>query len=109
MLLSCDAIYDIPTTKSKRKAAFGYGKKTDLDVGKHRHNITPPPTTYNLQSFIQINKMHNKGFSPGKGRDEVAPVSYIPMEGYKMPGPGTYDPNRPRDLPYWSMRPRTCS
>ena len=53
--------------------------------------------------------MHNKGFSPGKGRDEVAPVSYIPMEPYKMPGPGTYEPRTPRERPDWSMRPRTTS
>jgi len=62
-------MYDLPTTKSRRKAAFGYGKKTDLDVGKNRHNVTPPPDTYNLNTFIQINQMHGKGFSPGKGRD----------------------------------------
>ncbi len=53
--------------------------------------------------------MHQKGFSPGKGRDEVAPVSYIPLEPYKMPGPGTYEQKTPRERPYWSMRPRTSS
>lgn len=26
--------------------------KTDLEVGKNRHNITPPPDTYNLSTFI---------------------------------------------------------
>jgi len=45
-------MYNIPTTKSRRKAGFGYGKKTDLEVGKNRHNITPPPDTYNLSTFI---------------------------------------------------------
>ena len=40
----------------KRKAAIGYGKKTDLDVGKHPHNETPPPDTYNLKSFVETNK-----------------------------------------------------
>lgn len=102
-------MYNLPTTKSNRKAGFGYGKKTDLEVGKDRHNIAPPPDTYELASFIQINKMHAKGFSPGKGREEVAPVSYIPMEPYKMPGPGTYDPQAQSDTPYWSLRPRTSS
>lgn len=102
-------MYEIPTSKSKRYAGFGYGKKTDLEVGKDRHNVTPPPDTYNLATFIEANQMHSKGFSPGKGRDEVAPVSYIPMEGYKIPGPGTYNPGRPNDVPYWSFRPRTSS
>ena len=46
-----------------------HGKKTDLDVGKDRHNIAPPPDTYNLNTFIQTNQLHGKGFSPGKGRD----------------------------------------
>lgn len=62
-------MYDLPTTKTNRKTSFGYGKKTDLDVGKNRHNIIPSPDTYNLNTFIQTNKLHNKGFSPGKGRD----------------------------------------
>ena len=57
---------------------FGYGKKTDLDIGKNRHNVVPPPDTYNLNSFVEINKMHQKGFTPRQGREEVAPVSYIP-------------------------------
>ncbi len=62
-------MYNLPTTKSKRNTGFGYGKKTDLDVGKNRHNVTPPPDNYDLAGFIQINKMAGKGFSPGKGRE----------------------------------------
>ena len=68
-------MYNLPTTKSNRKAGipivnigFGYGKKTDLDIGKDRHNVAPSPDCYNLNTFIQTNKMHNKGPSPGKGR-----------------------------------------
>lgn len=36
-------------------------------------------------------------------------MSYIPLEGLKMPGPGTHSPGKIKDSPYWSMRPRTSS
>lgn len=51
------------------KLGFGYGKKTDLEVGKHRHNVIPPSTTYDIKSFVEINKMHKKGFTPRYSRD----------------------------------------
>ena len=102
-------MYNLPTTKSKRRTSFGYGKKTDLDVGKDRHNVTPSPDTYNLHNFVETNKMREKGFSPGKGREEVAPISYIPLEPKKMPGAGTYTPKVGPDTPRWSMRPKTST
>ena len=48
-------MYDLPETKSNRKAGIGIGKKTDLDIGKDRHNVIPPPNTYDLASFIKTN------------------------------------------------------
>lgn len=48
----CDTFYNIPETKSTRKASFGYGKKTDHDVDKNRHNVIPPSNTYDLKSFV---------------------------------------------------------
>ncbi len=49
-------------------SGFGYGKKTDLDVGKHPHNINPSPDTYNLNTFVDTNKLHKSGFNISIGR-----------------------------------------
>ena len=38
--------------------------------------------------------MHQKGFTPRQGREEVAPISYIPPEPKKVPGPGNYSPKK---------------
>ncbi len=48
---------------------FGYGKKTDLDIGKNPEHIVPPPTTYNLNTFVDTNKLHKKGFTPRNSRE----------------------------------------
>jgi hypothetical protein len=80
-----------------RKAGIGYGKKTDLDYGKHPHNETPPPDRYQLNSFVETNEKMKRGFSPLYSRDvvffltqETAPMSYIDLEQAKVPGPGRY-------------------
>lgn len=62
-------MYNLPTTKSKRRTNFGFGKKTDLEYGKHRHNISPSPDAYDIKSFVDINKSHEKGTTAGKGRE----------------------------------------
>jgi len=51
---SCDSFYNIPgvANNKNRKAGIGYGKKTDLEVGQHRHNVTPSPDTYNIPTFV---------------------------------------------------------
>ena len=49
--------------------AFGYGKKTDLDVGKNPHQVTPPPDSYSIPTFAETNKKHGKGFTPRYSRD----------------------------------------
>lgn len=52
-----------------RKTSFGFGKKTDLDYGKHRHNHSPSPDNYKIDSFVESNKGHNKGSSCHLGRE----------------------------------------
>lgn len=52
-----------------RKAGLGRGKKTDLDYGKHPHQVTPSPDTYKIDSFVETNKAHNKGFTPRYSRE----------------------------------------
>jgi len=53
-------------------AGFGYGKKTDLDVGKDPHNIAPSPDTYDLASFVKTNQDHHVGFTPLFSREVLA-------------------------------------
>ena len=49
--------------------AFGIGKKTDLDVGKNPHQVTPPPNSYSIPTFADVNKKHGKGFTPRFSRE----------------------------------------
>ena len=51
-----------------RKTSFGFGKKTDLDYGKHKHNKSPSPDKYMIDSFIDYNKNHQRGSSCHIGR-----------------------------------------
>ena len=54
------------------KSRIGFGKKTDLDIGKHPHNQTPAPDNYYISSFVETNKKQNRGFSPLYSRDVTA-------------------------------------
>ena len=47
----------------------GYGKKTDLDYGKHPHNKSPSPDKYQIDTFVDFNKTHQRGSSCHIGRD----------------------------------------
>jgi hypothetical protein len=85
-----------------RKTGMGMGKKTDLDHGKHPHQETPSPDAYNIQSFVEVNKIHQKGFTPRNSREvfyffipqEIAPMSYIGFPYKYSTGPGRYDEYR---------------
>jgi hypothetical protein len=77
---------------------LGFGKKTDLDYGKHRHNITPSPDVYKIDSFVDFNATHQRGMSAHIGREVppafiqlTTPRSYIELDRIKFPGPGRYD------------------
>lgn len=50
-------------------AGFGIGKKTDLEFDKNPLHVVPPPNTYNLPTFIETNKLHEKGFTPRFSRE----------------------------------------
>ena len=65
----CDNIYELGDCKMTRKTSFGYGRKTDLDYGKHRHNKSPSPDRYQIDSFVDTNKKHVRGSSCHIGRD----------------------------------------
>ena len=51
------------------KLGFGYGKKTNLDFNKNPEHYVPPSNTYNIQSFVEINKHKQKGFTPRYSRE----------------------------------------
>jgi hypothetical protein len=57
------------TSTSILNKGFGYGKKTDLDVGKHPHNVTPSPDNYQIDSFVDTDTRHRRGMSTHIGRE----------------------------------------
>ncbi len=66
-------IYLIQNQKGKQVLniiflGFGYGKKTDLFHDKNPQHVVPPSNTYNIKSFVDINKHDNKGFTPRYSR-----------------------------------------
>jgi hypothetical protein len=77
-----------------RKAGIGFGKKTDLDVGKDPHNVAPSPDTYNLPTFVETNKLHEKGFSPLYSR-EVVGLLKIGNRAYELHRTGAKESTRP--------------
>lgn len=47
---------------------MGIGKKIDLEYGKNLGHVVPSPDTYKIPTFVDINKAHNKGFTPRNSR-----------------------------------------
>ena len=47
----CDIFYKTSSSITKRKAAFGYGIKSDFTSGKF---LTPAPNQYGIKSEIEI-------------------------------------------------------
>eukprot|EP00344_Euplotes_crassus_P010609 CAMPEP_0196999210 /NCGR_PEP_ID=MMETSP1380-20130617/4438_1 /TAXON_ID=5936 /ORGANISM="Euplotes crassus, Strain CT5" /LENGTH=256 /DNA_ID=CAMNT_0042416049 /DNA_START=124 /DNA_END=898 /DNA_ORIENTATION=- len=82
--------YNLPSTKSRRSASFGYGKRFDFT----KNNGSPPPTSYNFSS--QFKKSPNgKAYSFGIAREAYSKVF---LKGHKgpeaardIPGPGSYN------------------
>lgn len=71
--------YDINlSTNRKRKASFGYGKRTDFVMS---NQFTPAPLTYSID-FVR-NKQ-KEGFSFGANREQTANGSYIPLGRLKV-------------------------
>ena len=55
----------MPDSLSKRKVAFGYGKKSDFTSGKMK---TPAPNGYNMKSEIETKTDKKSGWSFGESR-----------------------------------------
>ncbi len=45
----CDNFYEIPSSRSRRKAGFGYGTKYDFTRGRF---MTPAPNKYDIKTEI---------------------------------------------------------
>ena len=65
ILFSCkEAFYDLPEVRSTRKAAFGYGTKSDFTKSVLAN---PSPNAYEIKSIFNAPK--KRGFSFGLSRD----------------------------------------
>lgn len=80
--------YDIPDTKSKRSASFGFGKK--LDLGKQNF-ARPGPSEYSLKSEFEDELLRKKGITISAGREIIKNNSVFLMQK-DIPGPGKYNP-----------------
>jgi hypothetical protein len=56
-----DTIYNLPEHKNERYTTQGYGKRTELLTAQGRNS--PPPNTYRIKSFIDLNFQNKKGMS----------------------------------------------
>ena len=70
----CDSFYQTKETKSVRKAAFGYGDKTDF-TKKNFH--TPAPSSYFIKNIFDVKKEKNLGPSFGESRSKMSESGII--------------------------------
>ena len=75
--------YSNQSELSRRKAAFGYGDKSDFTKPQ---TVSPASTKYNHKSFCDDSK--NKGKSIGLSRDKIPDRSYLIPQMQRIPGPG---------------------
>ena len=64
----CDAFYNIPSSITLRKTAFGYGKKSDFTSGKMK---TPAPNTYEIRNEANIKFKKGSGWVFGESRNKM--------------------------------------
>jgi hypothetical protein len=64
---SCDKIYVLPSSKSRRSASIGYGSRFKHMITK---SVAPSPQTYNIPNSRMI-----QSFSFGVSRDKFERVS----------------------------------
>jgi hypothetical protein len=98
----CQVFYDLPSSKSSRTAAFGYGTKYDFT--KEATN-NPPPNAYEIPTVFK--KSTKKGFSFGLSRESMAVTGGMFVGDKKSPGPGAYDVReKNKTVLAFSFRPR---
>ena len=68
---------------SKRKAAFGYGIKSDFTTGRPK---TPAPNCYTIRTEIEIKKEKKLGWSFGESRSKMQGAGIFKKHLLKNPG-----------------------
>jgi len=79
----CDQIYEIPSSISKRKAAFGYGTKSDFTKGK---NTGPAPGHYEIMNQFDNNLGKRKGWFFGESREKMPGAGIFQKSQINTPG-----------------------
>lgn len=78
-----NAFYSFDSQLSNRKAAFGYGNKSDFT---QTLTVSPPVTKYQIKSFVEESRSKGKSF--GLDREKLPDNSYLIPQMQKVPGPG---------------------
>lgn len=78
-----NAFYSFDSQLSNRKAAFGYGNKSDFT---RTLTVSPPATKYEIKTFLDESKEKGKSF--GTTREKLPDNSYLVPQLHKVPGPG---------------------
>lgn len=78
-----NAFYTYDSQLSNRKAAFGYGNKSDFT---RTLTVSPPATKYEIKSFVDESREKGKSF--GLHREKLPDNSYLVPQLHKIPGPG---------------------
>eukprot|EP00343_Euplotes_focardii_P006018 CAMPEP_0205813010 /NCGR_PEP_ID=MMETSP0205-20121125/17645_1 /ASSEMBLY_ACC=CAM_ASM_000278 /TAXON_ID=36767 /ORGANISM="Euplotes focardii, Strain TN1" /LENGTH=165 /DNA_ID=CAMNT_0053094623 /DNA_START=62 /DNA_END=559 /DNA_ORIENTATION=- len=102
--------YDLPTTKSRRSASFGYGGRYNFA----KNNGSPSPTSYNFNTQFKKNS-NAKAYSFGIAREAYSKVYLKGHKGPEMtrdiPGPGSYNNENWNSMGKtgmsYTLRPRT--
>lgn len=78
-----NAFYTFDSQLSNRKAAFGYGNKSDFT---RTLTVSPPATKYEIKTFLDDSREKGKSF--GLHREKLPDNSYLVPQLHKIPGPG---------------------
>ena len=79
----CDSIYNIPDKFSKRKAALGYGTKSDFTKNVAGN---PSPNQYNISAYIDVNLKKKKGYTFGESRHKMNQTGIVKKYLENQPG-----------------------
>ena len=65
--------YELPSTRARRKAGFGYGGKYDF-TNPRATGTNPPPNNYDIKSLFRINQEKGNGKTFGLSREVSEPI-----------------------------------
>jgi hypothetical protein len=97
---------------SKRKAAFGYGEKSDFTKDKAH---SPSPNSYQIINFIDKGVQKKLGYVFGESRSKMNTTGIVKKYLENVPGyfliirPGTYNDKSYLSNIKYTMRPKTLN